>query len=270
MRRLIEATFVSLDGVIESQEKWALPYFSGESKSEALAELASVDTLLLGRESYQKFSATWSQVKGDPYFDHINGLRKLVASRTLASAIWNAEIIKGEVADEIARLKRQPGKNIIKYGTGDLDRALIEHNLIDEFEILDLPRRRRAWPTSLRRYRSRQSKARAHRDEELQQRRGANDLRAKIERRIVLHLQDPVYLGCVSCDSVESSCVDHLRVQRGRGIGSERIPIVTDRRPGTRDEAAEPCLCCGARVSCWPEAEVPQGVRLGRYREKPT
>jgi hypothetical protein len=57
MRRLIEATFVSLDGVIKSQEKWALPYFSGESKSEALAELASVDTFPLGRETYQKFAA---------------------------------------------------------------------------------------------------------------------------------------------------------------------------------------------------------------------
>jgi dihydrofolate reductase len=139
MRRLIEATFVSLDGVIESQEKWALPYFSGESKSEALAELASVDTFLLGRETYQKFAASWSQVKGDPYFDRVNGLRKLVASRTLASATWNAEIIKGNVAEEIARLKRQPGKEIIKYGTGELDRVLIEHNLIDEFRFSIFP-----------------------------------------------------------------------------------------------------------------------------------
>jgi dihydrofolate reductase len=139
MRRLIEATFVSVDGVIESQEKWAVPYFSGESKSEALVELASVDTFLLGRETYEKFAATWSRVKGDPYFDRVNSLRKLVASTTLVSAIWNAEIIKGDVADEVARLKRQPGKDIIKYGTGELDRELIEHNLIDEFRFSIFP-----------------------------------------------------------------------------------------------------------------------------------
>jgi dihydrofolate reductase len=69
---------------------------------------------LLGRETYEKFAATWSQVKRDPYFDRVNSLPKLVASRTLASATWNAEIIKGNVADEIARLKKQPGKDIIK------------------------------------------------------------------------------------------------------------------------------------------------------------
>jgi dihydrofolate reductase len=139
MRRLIEATFVSLDGIIESPEKWASPYFSGEAKNEALADLASVDTFLLGRATYQKFATTWSQVQGDPYFDRINGLRKLVASRTLASATWNAEIINGDVADEIARLKRLPGKNILKYGTGELDRMLIERNLIDELRISIFP-----------------------------------------------------------------------------------------------------------------------------------
>jgi len=109
MRRLIEATFVSLDGVIESQEKWRFPIFPEKSKSEALAELASVDTFLLGRGTYEKFAATWSRVRDDPYFDRVNSLHKLVASTTLVSATWNAEIIKRDVADKVARLKRQPG-----------------------------------------------------------------------------------------------------------------------------------------------------------------
>lgn len=139
MRRLIEATFVSLDGVIEAQQKWASPYFAGELKSTALADLASVDTFLLGRETFQKFSASWPRIVGDPYFDRINALKKLVVSRTLESAEWNAGIIRGDVAEEIARLKRQPGKNIVKYGTGELDRALIEHNLIDEFKFWIFP-----------------------------------------------------------------------------------------------------------------------------------
>jgi dihydrofolate reductase len=139
MRRLIEATLVSLDGVIEFQQQWAAPYFSAEHKSQALADLAAVDTFLLGRETYQRFAATWPQIQGDPYFDRINALPKLVASRTLESASWNAQIIRGDVVEEISKLKSLPGKDIIKYGTGDLDRVLIEHNLIDEFKFWIFP-----------------------------------------------------------------------------------------------------------------------------------
>ena len=133
MRKLVEATLVSLDGVVGSPEEWALPYWDEENKDSSQAQLAEVDAFLLGRITYEKFAAAWSQVSGDPYIDEINRLPKFVASASLQEMTWNATPIVGDVAAEVARLKNQPGKTIMKYGTGQLDRTLISHGLIDEF-----------------------------------------------------------------------------------------------------------------------------------------
>lgn len=139
MRKLVESTFVSLDGVVESPERWAMPFFGSENKNAALSNLAEFDAFLLGRVTYEKFAATWSQISGDPYFDRINGMRKFVASTTLAHTTWNATLIDGDVAKGVAALKQQPGKNIIKYGTSQLDQTLIGHRLIDEFQFSIFP-----------------------------------------------------------------------------------------------------------------------------------
>ena len=139
MRKLVEATFVSLDGVIESPERWALPLWGQAEKDEALRHLNEFDAFLLGRGTYEKFAAAWSQIKGDPYFDRINSLPKFVPSTTLKTATWNATLIHGDVAGEVARLKQTTGKGIIKYGTGALDQALIDHHLIDEFRFSIFP-----------------------------------------------------------------------------------------------------------------------------------
>jgi len=140
MRKLIEGTLVSLDGIVEGQEKWTSVYFDEEAKAHAYEALASVDTFLLGRGTFEKFSATWPNIKGDRYFDRINGLKKLVASTTLdAGGTWNASTIKGNIGVEIARLKSGLGKNIVKYGTTRLDRTLFEHRLIDELHLWYFP-----------------------------------------------------------------------------------------------------------------------------------
>ena len=139
MRKLVEATFVSLDGVVGSPEKWALPYWDAENKDYALSRLSEFDAFLLGRVTYEKFAASWSQIRGDDYFDKINSLPKFVPSTTLTEATWNATLIKGDVASEVSKLKKQSGKNIIKYGAGQLDRTLIQHNLIDEFHFSLFP-----------------------------------------------------------------------------------------------------------------------------------
>jgi dihydrofolate reductase len=139
VRKLIEATLVSLDGIVGAQETWTSTYFDAESKGHALAALADVDTFLLGRVTYERFSSRWPLIQGDPYFDRINGLKKLVASNTLQTVGWNATLIKGDIAAEIDRIKRQPGKNIMKYGTSQLDRTLVQHDLIDEFHLWYFP-----------------------------------------------------------------------------------------------------------------------------------
>lgn len=140
MKKLIESTLVSLDGVVEGQEKWTAGYFDEEAKSYAYGVLDDVDIFLLGRATYEKFSSTWPNIKGDPYFDRINGLKKLVVSSTLDPAgAWNAAAIKGNASEEIARLKSEPGKNIIKYGTTRLDRTLFDHGLVDELHLWYFP-----------------------------------------------------------------------------------------------------------------------------------
>ena len=139
MRKLVEATLVSLDGVVGSPEEWALPYWDEANKNYAHAVLTEVDAFLLGRVTYEKFVAAWSQVSGDPYLDAINRLPKFVASASLRETTWNATLITGDAAAEIARLKSQPGKTIMKYGTGQLDRTLIGHGLIDEFHFSVFP-----------------------------------------------------------------------------------------------------------------------------------
>lgn len=139
MRKLVEATLVSLDGVVGSPEEWALPYWGQENSDSSQAQLAEVDAFLLGRVTYEKFVAAWSQVSGDPYIDTINRLPKFVASSSLREMTWNATPIAGDVAAEVARLKKQPGKTIMKYGTGELDRTLISHGLIDEFHFSVFP-----------------------------------------------------------------------------------------------------------------------------------
>lgn len=115
-----------------------MPFFGG-AKDYFLAELNRFDALLLGRATFEKFAATWSQIKRDPYFDKINSLPKFVASKTLKNATWNATLLPGDAAEAVRRLKTQPGKDIVKYGTGSFDRTLIEHGLIDEFHLSIFP-----------------------------------------------------------------------------------------------------------------------------------
>jgi dihydrofolate reductase len=140
MRKLIEATFVSLDGVVESAQEWAFPLFNvEENKQHSLSRLMDCDAFLLGRVTFELLESMGSGVKGDPYFDRVGSLRKFVSSTTLQTVSWNAEVMAGDLVEKISSLKQQPGKSIMKYGNGNLDRTLIKHNLIDEFHFSIFP-----------------------------------------------------------------------------------------------------------------------------------
>lgn len=96
MRKLIESTLISLDGIVDGQEKWTSGYFDEEAKAHAYEALAEVDTFLLGRVTYERLSAKWPKILDDRYFDRINGLKKLVASTTRNTvAGWNASALEG-------------------------------------------------------------------------------------------------------------------------------------------------------------------------------
>jgi dihydrofolate reductase len=133
MRPLIEATLVSLDGVIEHPERWAV--FDDEAKESALASLRDYDAFLMGRATYDIFHAAWSPVRGDPYLDAINAAPKYVVSSAPVDAGWNATALTGDPADAVAELKSKPGRPLIKYGTGLLSRTLYAHGLIDELHV---------------------------------------------------------------------------------------------------------------------------------------
>lgn len=148
MRKLIESTFVSLDGIIDDTrpstasraepQHWGQPYWDEDHTGYSTALYAQSDAMLLGRVTYEAFAEAWSTRSGE-FADMMNAMPKYVASRTLTETTWNATLLRGDVAEEVARLKEQPGKNIVKWGTGTLDRTLVEHGLVDEFHFWYFP-----------------------------------------------------------------------------------------------------------------------------------
>ena len=149
MRKIVVSEFVSLDGVMEDPggaEKfehggWTRSYFGDDSGKVKLDELFASDALLLGRVTYQGFAAAWPSVKDEAGFaERMNGLPKYVVSTTLETVEWNnSHLIKGNIADEIARLKQQPGQDILIYGSAALVQTLMRHDLIDEYRLLVYP-----------------------------------------------------------------------------------------------------------------------------------
>jgi dihydrofolate reductase len=138
-RQLKVGSFVSLDGVIENPIKIAGSCFDEEVKEYSFEALAYVEFLVLGRVAYEMF-ASRPETKGDKYADRLNGMKKLVASRTLKKMAWNALLIKGDAAAELAKIKQQPGGNIVKYGITNLDRTLLAAGLVDDYQIWVIPK----------------------------------------------------------------------------------------------------------------------------------
>ncbi len=141
MRKIVAGLFITLDGVMESPEKWQFPYSNDEMGEVVGSQMAASDTLLLGRVTYQEFASSWPNAGGDdPFADHMNNTPKLVVSTTLDTVAWrNSTLIKGNVVEELIRLKQQPGKNIAISGSATLVRSLLRDNLLDELLLLVHP-----------------------------------------------------------------------------------------------------------------------------------
>jgi dihydrofolate reductase len=135
MRKIIESTFVSLDGVFENPHIWSTEYFDQEAEKYALDLVSASDAMLMGRKTYEFFAAAFPRQKGD-YGRRINEIRKYVFSNTLTKVDWtNSSIIKGDVAAEAAKLKERDGKDLVIYGHGLLGQTLLERRLIDELKL---------------------------------------------------------------------------------------------------------------------------------------
>ena len=138
MRKLIESTLVSLDGVIESPDRWSI--FDDEASQLSMQELDNYDAFIMGRVTYEFFRANWASVTGNPYIDRINAMPKYVASRTLSEVSWNnATLLGPDIVGAIERLKAQPGKDLIKYGTSRVDDTLLRAGLVDELRVWVMP-----------------------------------------------------------------------------------------------------------------------------------
>jgi dihydrofolate reductase len=135
MRKIIESTLVSLDGVIGDPHLWAMNYFDNEAQEDSLELLLASDAMLMGRRTYEIFAGVWPARTGD-YADRMNSIRKYVFSSTLERADWNnSTIIRGDVAAEVAKLKQQDGQDLVMYGHGPLGQTLLEHGLLDELRF---------------------------------------------------------------------------------------------------------------------------------------
>ena len=142
MRKMIAVEVVSVDGVMETPEEGGFPYPSKEMEEANASGMAASDALLLGRVTYEELAAFWPhQPGGTPMVDYINSVPKLVVSRTLEEPLeWNnSTLIEGNVAEQIAELKRQPGKDIGMVGSGTLVRSLLQDDLLDELRLMVHP-----------------------------------------------------------------------------------------------------------------------------------
>jgi dihydrofolate reductase len=141
MRKITAGLFMSLDGVIESPQEWHFPYWSDEMGEVVGGQMAAADTMLLGRVTYEGFAAYWPTSTDDPQMAaRMNSTPKLVASRTLDTVEWqNSTLIKGDVVEELKKIKQQPGKNLGMTGSVNLLRSLLRAGIVDELVILVHP-----------------------------------------------------------------------------------------------------------------------------------
>jgi dihydrofolate reductase len=152
MAKLVVTEFVSLDGVMEDpggaegykHGGWTFKFDRGEEGNKfKVDELFASDAQLLGRVTYQGFAKAWPTITDpDGFADKMNSMRKYVVSTTLTDeeATWNnTVVIRGDVADEIAKLKAQPGGDILVAGSCSLVQFLMEHGLVDEYRLMVFP-----------------------------------------------------------------------------------------------------------------------------------
>ena len=154
MRKLVVIEFLSLDGVYQAPGDpnedteggfrhggWQRPYFDDVLGAAAAQGMAETDAHLFGRKTYEIMAAYWPNAPSDdPYGQHLNNVQKYVASNTLQNVEWqNSTLIRGDLAEEVTKLKEQPGKNIAVLGSGNLVQSLIDHDLVDEYSLSVFP-----------------------------------------------------------------------------------------------------------------------------------
>jgi len=154
MRKVVVGTFLTVDGVMQApggpdedreggfeHGGWSVNYWDDVMGQIITESTVQAGALLLGRKTYEIFAAHWPRVSDDdPVAAKLNSVPKYVASRTLDQATWNnTTLIRGDVAEAVAKLKEQPGGEIQVHGSGDLIQTLMKHDLVDEYRLWVFP-----------------------------------------------------------------------------------------------------------------------------------
>jgi dihydrofolate reductase len=150
MGKIIVSEFITLDGVIEApggedslgeRSGWSIPYFNEETAKFKLDDFLASDALLMGRVTYQIHAAVWPSMTDEEGFaDRMNSLPKYVVSTTLEKVEWNnSRPIRGNIPEEVKKLKQEVQRNILIDGGSDLVNLLMQHDLIDEYRLLVHP-----------------------------------------------------------------------------------------------------------------------------------
>jgi dihydrofolate reductase len=139
MRPVVLQMGVTLDGYVAGQGDWGLPPEHPDVQAWKVASLERVGTHVMGRVTYQEMASYWPNAAGQ-YADFMNTLPKVVFSATLPEAAWpQSRIARGDLAEEIAALKNEPGGEIMAHGGAAFVQALSRHRLIDEYRLVILP-----------------------------------------------------------------------------------------------------------------------------------
>jgi len=141
MRKIINSTYISLDGVIEEPHLWPSTG-SSEGRGDAIQTelLLACDALIMGRRTYEGFAPVWPTRSGDPASDHINAMPKYVVSSTLRDPEWNnTTVLSGDLADEVSKVRESTSGDVYVHGSAQLAQALLEQDLVDELHLMVFP-----------------------------------------------------------------------------------------------------------------------------------
>ena len=148
MGRIVVTEFVSLDGVMEDPGGaenfkyggWSFEFSRGDEGDKfKLDEALESEALLLGRVTYEGFAEAWPSREGE-FADKFNNMPKYVVSSTLDDAEWNnSTVIKGDVPEQVAKLKDEIDGDIVVHGSAHLVQTLLEHDLVDELRLMVFP-----------------------------------------------------------------------------------------------------------------------------------
>jgi dihydrofolate reductase len=148
MGRIVVTEFVSLDGVMQApgggedfkHAGWTFEIDRGEEGEKfKLDETMDTEALLLGRVTYEGFAAAWPSVEGE-FADKFNTMPKYVVSSTLVEPEWNnSTVLKGDVVEEVSKLRDGLAGDIVVHGSAQLVQTLIEHDLVDELRLMVFP-----------------------------------------------------------------------------------------------------------------------------------